>query len=271
MDTDINDIWDLPVEETIVHLSVNAPDGDRPSSSSIPASNHPLFLPSDDEEDAPAAATAPTTNARPKGNGNPDIDALFEGLDDMDDSIQELAPALDLDALRREADARNTRAVRAEMAAIIPTAALSADAIATKTNGKKGGGPLDGVDGEGDADDDGKKKRKPIPKLDETRLLGKNGFLQLVKDTKHFKPKGKGHEVNFSSFILSLPTWLVHLLINETPTHYPGNGLGSRAPGVPILDAQTVSQNSIQGDRGQAREALPLKAHAGVLLDPLSR
>jgi len=199
MDTDINDIWDLPVETTIRHLPADTPDGDVPRSSSpTRASNRPLFLPSDDDEDASAPApAAPTTSAGPQ---NPDIDALFEGLGDMGDSVQELAPALDLDALRREADARNTRAVRAEMAAIIPTAQLSA--AAAKINGRKSGGPLDGIDGDGEADDDGKKKRKPVPKLDEARLLGKNGFLQLMKDTENFKPKGKGHEVDVT---LSLP------------------------------------------------------------------
>jgi replication fork protection complex subunit Csm3/Swi3 len=55
----------------------------------------------------------------------------------------------------------------------------------------KGGksGPLGGMD----SNEDGKeKKRKPVPKLDEARLLGLNGFPQLVKDTKNFKPKGGG-------------------------------------------------------------------------------
>jgi replication fork protection complex subunit Csm3/Swi3 len=66
-------------------------------------------------------------------------------------------------------------------------------AAKTKTNGRRGGGVLDGLDGDGE--DDGQKKRKPLPKLDETRLLGKDGFPQLLKDTKNFKPKGKGHEV----------------------------------------------------------------------------
>jgi replication fork protection complex subunit Csm3/Swi3 len=212
MDTDINDIWDLPAETTIRHLPADTPDGDGLGSTSpTRASNPPLFLPSDDEDGlAPARGAVPTTSAGPKGHENPDIDALFEGLDDMDDSVQELAPALDLDALRREADARNTRAVRAEMAAIVPTAELSAAASA-KTNGRKGGGPLDGVDDEGDADDDGKKKRKPVAKLDEARLLGKNGFLQLIKDTKHFKPKGKGHEVIHLLFPILLSLFMYKL------------------------------------------------------------
>jgi replication fork protection complex subunit Csm3/Swi3 len=193
MDTNINDIWDLPLESNPV---IN-PDREGPTSSPR-ASNPPLFLPSDDEdEDASPNANANARNDTNNNNNNPDIDALFEGLDDIDDSFQELAPALDLDALRREADARNARAVRAELGTTnIPAAEPSTK---TKTNGGRGGGGgggvLDGLDGEGDGEDDGKKKRKPLPKLDETRLLGKDGFPQLLKDTKNFKPKGKGHEV----------------------------------------------------------------------------
>lgn len=190
MDTDINDIWDLPLQNPVPHNPVNnRDDGERPTSSPR-ASNPPLFLPSSDEEDA-----APNANARNDTN-DPDIDALFEGLDDIDDSFQDLAPALDLDALRREADARNARAVRAELGANIPAAesstAATAAAKTNKTNSRRDGA-LDGLDGDGE--DDGKKKRKPLPKLDETRLLGKDGFPQLLKDTKNFKPKGKGHEV----------------------------------------------------------------------------
>lgn len=189
MDTDINDIWDLPLQNPVPHSTVNNHDDNEGPTSSPRASNPPLFLPSDDEEDA-----APNANAGNDAN-DPDIDALFEGLDDIDDSFQDLAPALDLDALRREADARNARAVRAELGVNISAAESSMAATAaakTKTNGGRGG-VLDGLDGDGE--DDGKKKRKPLPKLDETRLLGKDGFPQLLKDTKNFKPKGRGHEV----------------------------------------------------------------------------
>lgn len=178
MDTDINDIWDLPVETSVI--PANNPDGEGPTPPPR-TFNAPLFLPSDDEEDTP-------TNAKHNADKNPDIDALFEGLDDIDNSFQELAPALDLDALRSEADARNARAVRAEIGANIP----AAQPAAANMNGGRGG-PLDGIDGDGE--DGGKKKRKPVPKLDEARLLGKDGLPQLVKDTKNFKPKGKGHEV----------------------------------------------------------------------------
>ena len=168
MDMDVDHIWDLPV--------------DPPATTADPApSNPPLFLTSDDEGEV--AATA-----QPSANNDPDIDALFNGIDDLN----EFAPALDLDALRREADARNTRLVRAEISASIPAIQLSTTTTTKSGDGRKG--PLDGIDG-GDENDDGKKKRKPIPRLDEARLLGKNGLPQLIKDTKNFKPKGKGHEV----------------------------------------------------------------------------
>ena len=246
MDTDINDIWDLPVETSISHLPADTPNGDGSGNTSLSrASSRPLFLPSDDDEDTTAPAAA-ATGAEPRNHNNADIDALFEGLDDMDDSFQELAPSLDLDALRREADARNTRVVRAEIAAMVPTAELSLAAAGNKTNAndRKGDGALDGIDGEGEAEDDGKKKRKPVPKLDEERLLGKNGFLQLIKDTKHFKPKGKGHEVNSIpfSFPRSRPSYSA-FMCKLTRRHEAGNGLGSRAPSVPILDPQIISQD----------------------------
>lgn len=231
MDADINDIWDLPLETSVRHIPVNNPDGEGPTSTSR-ASNAPLFLPSDDEDDT--AVTAP--NANTNSNPNADIDALFEGLDDIDDSFQELAPALDLNALRREADARNARAVRAEIGASIPAAELAASA---KT--KEGrGGALDGIDGDGE--EDGKKKRKPVPRLDETRLLGKDGLPQLLKDTKNFKPKGKGREV---IIILMLhyffPPPLPARLTCGLTRRPSDSGLGSRAPSVPILVPQIIS------------------------------
>ena len=175
MDMDVDHIWDLPLDHPPATTTDPAPSN---------PSNPPLFLPSDDEADV-AATTQPSANK------DPDIDALFDGIDDLN----EFAPALDLDALRRKADARNTRLVRAEIGASIPAIQLS-----TATTSTSGKGSLDGVDG-GDENDDGKKKRKPIAKLDEARLLGTNGLPQLIKDTKNFKPKGKGHEVTYFSFL----------------------------------------------------------------------
>ncbi|KAI0306438.1 replication fork protection component Swi3-domain-containing protein [Multifurca ochricompacta] len=183
MDVDINHIWDLPVETSIVHTSVHTTDGED-SSAPPHATKRPLFLSSDEEEDAVATKG-------PSIKKNPTIDALFEGIDDPDDGFQELAPPLDLDVLRREADARNTRAVRTELGASIPLAALS-----TAT--------------------DGKKKRKPLPKLDEARLLGRDGLPQLIKDTKNFKPKGKGHEAADLDRVLQVYQFWTHKLYPKT-------------------------------------------------------
>ncbi len=39
-----------------------------------------------------------------------------------------------------------------------------------------------------------KKEKKKIARLNEALLVGPSGFPQLIKDTKDFKIKGKGHE-----------------------------------------------------------------------------
>ncbi|KAI0273774.1 replication fork protection component Swi3-domain-containing protein [Gloeopeniophorella convolvens] len=198
---DVNDIWDLPAEPAKSYIledtTAGNNDDDQPTTSAR-ASKGPLFLPSDDEDDAPA--TGPGTEDRP------DVNALFDDLENMDDDFQDLAPALDLDALRREADVRNTRAVRAELSATIPAASA-----AQRTTKK---GPLDDVDDDGE--EEGKKKRKPLPKLDETRLLGKNGFPQLVQDTKGFKPKGKGHESTDLDRVLQTYQFWTHRMYPKT-------------------------------------------------------
>ncbi|KAH9981160.1 replication fork protection component Swi3-domain-containing protein [Lactifluus volemus] len=174
----------------------------EPTVASPNSSTRPLFLPSDDEE-----GTAATTEQSSANKTNPDVDALFEGLDDIDDSFQELAPALDLDALRREADARNTRAHTRDRAF-----GRGSGSGGVKNKGGKSG-PLGGMDG----NEDGKeKKRKPVPKLDETRLLGLNGFPRLVKDTKNFKPKGKGHEATDLDRVLQLYQFWTHKLYPKT-------------------------------------------------------
>jgi replication fork protection complex subunit Csm3/Swi3 len=50
------------------------------------------------------------------------------------------------------------------------------------------GKDVTGKDGE-------RKERKKIAKMDETKLVGHDGFPALIKTTKGFVPKGKGHEV----------------------------------------------------------------------------
>jgi replication fork protection complex subunit Csm3/Swi3 len=120
----------------------------------------------------------------PKDNATTavDIDAIFEDAEnDPELSYKPLAPALDLDALRREADARHAK----NIVPLIPTSTsvLPSSFDMGVHTAEKGG-----EEGE-------KKEKRRRFKLDEGALLGPNGFPKLIKDTKHFKPKGKGHEV----------------------------------------------------------------------------
>ena len=194
----LDDIWNAPAE---IRSSTSAPPielNDSDDEANAPRKRkQPLFYTSDDDEPPPASTrAAPSAPAPTNKPSMPDIDALFENLDEPDDVFQGLAPALDLDQLRREADAHNARTVQAEYSRMLPREMQSSRPADTQTQSKdkdkKGKSAL--VD-----DDDGepeqKKKRKPIAKLDEARLLGKDGFPQLLKDTQHFRPRGKGHEV----------------------------------------------------------------------------
>jgi hypothetical protein len=119
------------------------------------------------------------------------INAIFvDAENDEELSFQPLAPSLDLDALRREADARNAKNV-------VPMAPVTLTNTSSSKPPNVFGSALEMDDKE---EEGGKKQRRTIPKLDEGRLLGPNGFPQLIKDTKNFKPKGKGHEVRLILF-----------------------------------------------------------------------
>ncbi|CAL1704704.1 unnamed protein product [Somion occarium] len=169
--TDLDSIWDLPVE--------NSPPRRRSPSSAGPAKRSTLFL-SDSEDEAPKE-TAPTPRVT---KSNPDIDALFDDLDDEpDDGGPLFAPSLDVEALRCQADARNAK-----------LAALTPHQILPSSSPPRDLGNEDGGDGGKKSGKSEEKKRKALPKLDEARLLSSEGFPTLIKEAKKFKPKGKGHE-----------------------------------------------------------------------------
>ncbi|KAF7304927.1 Chromosome segregation in meiosis protein [Mycena kentingensis (nom. inval.)] len=111
-------------------------------------------------------------------------DPLF--LHDSDEEMPDAPNPLQADAPNREAD---------ETAKIF-------DAVDDVQDGETYGrnsspvraDKLDDDNEKGKGKDGEKKKRKPLPKLDEGRLVGDNGIPQLIMDTKYFKTKGKGHE-----------------------------------------------------------------------------
>ena len=188
---DISTIWDEPADTsssrtpaTEVHEDVH--DVETQPQSKTRRST--LFLSSDSEGEGPAKDSA-NYSKKKKSKGQPDIDALFADLDndtpdDPDTAFDELAPSLDLDALRRQADEKNARNIASKSNASLQNGSIDDD-----VGGKEGGKSKTGKDEE-------KAKRKTLPKLDETRLLGPDGFPALLKQAKEFKTRGKGHEVS---------------------------------------------------------------------------
>lgn len=176
-----------------------------------------LFLAgSDDEDDIPQART-PT---RPRTQGNPDIDHLFEDLEDDYPRATSTSKPFDLNAVRREA----RREVERNYA---PIASSSPSRMPIMSSSP----PRDGLAQLGKGEEEEKKKR---PKLDEERLLGKDGFPALIKMCKGFKPKGKGHEVRFTirRTTLATETFVASALGPEQIIYY-----------LPILDAPIVSED----------------------------
>jgi replication fork protection complex subunit Csm3/Swi3 len=186
--TSIEDIWDAPLEPSSPRPAQppividSDEDDDRPRPSKRPRSSQPLFLADSDDE-------------RPQGRTNNappiDIDTMFQDVEDEEDGLafQPLAPDLDLDALRRQASAKHANTV------VIPS--LSPHAILSSSPPRDGDNIGEKVGkGKDNAGKDGERKeRKKIARMDEARLLDSNGFPALIKSTKNFVPKGKGHEV----------------------------------------------------------------------------
>ena len=125
-------------------------------------------------------------DAAPKESSRPDIDALFENLEEPDAETHPTR-AFDLDAYRREAGQR-AAATASSQAPTSQPAQSSSPSRGSDTN-------ANGRRKRKDTGDDEPKERKPLPKLDHARLLGKDGFPALVAQSKRFTPRGKGHEV----------------------------------------------------------------------------
>ncbi len=204
----IDDIWNTPLDATPPRTRKDVLAGE--ANSNTPARPSPakrrrttLFLSSDSENDAPSASTS-KTSAQPTAGDKQKalIDSLFDDLDGddfVDDGgFKELAPAPSIDELRRQAQAsqRNrTRIPPSTPYEILPSSSPERDLGPGGDGGVGGSGERGGKGRKGEGEE-GPKKRKPVPKLDETRLVGESGFPALIKQTKDFKPRGKGHEVS---------------------------------------------------------------------------
>lgn len=193
----IEDIWDAPLEPSsprlasiTIDISDENENDDDPGPFKSRTQPQRLFLAdSDDERDeAPPRLKQRTASQA-------DIDAVFADIDDLDESLafQPLLPFLDLDAIRRQAAAKHAATAVGSSRLLTPHAILPSSSP-PRDEGDSGA-IGQGKSGGGGDEDGAKKQRKKIARMDEARLLGPTGFPALIKSTKDFVPKGKGHEV----------------------------------------------------------------------------
>lgn len=147
-----------------------------------------LFLSDSDD-------TIPTVKRKDPPAQDIDIDALFDVEDDIDEEIafKPLPPALNEEELRSQAEAR----YRKELPPLTPHQVLPTQLDTTEKPG---------IDRQRTSKDNQakneKKERRKLAKLDENRLLSRDGFPQLMKMTKDFRINGKGQEVLSHLFTL---------------------------------------------------------------------
>lgn len=165
----LEDIWSEPISKSPSPRRTD--DGADASPRPAKRRRSALFLDGSDDDDA-----------QPRTPRRPDIDALFADIDDPAGDA-DAAPSFDLDAYRREAGERAAQS----------SPGLTPHAVMSSSPPRDGGDA--GDKGKGKYGKEEKKERKAVPKLDEARLLGRDGFPALVQQCKGFKPKGKGHEV----------------------------------------------------------------------------
>ncbi|PCH38010.1 Swi3-domain-containing protein [Wolfiporia cocos MD-104 SS10] len=196
----LEDIWDAPLTQSpprATSIPAYQDGGDEAGPSAPRASKRPrstLFFDSDSEGEA---AKRPARRAPPPLVNKSEIDAMFDNLDD--EPNVELPAALDIDALRRQEDAKHAKKY--------PKASpLDVTNGSASTKGKSG------ADAQAAKEETEKAKRKPLPKLDEARLLSPDGFPALVKQAKNFKPRGKGHEASDLNRLLQVYQFWTHKL-----------------------------------------------------------
>lgn len=153
---------------------------------------HKLFLDDPDDPGSPQKSASSPANAQSavtrQSAAPDDVDALFEDLDEMEKEMTASKP-FSLEAMRREANARAMK----DMPSSQPSMKYAVQSSSPPRGGL--GEQKSSMEATGAKGKNGEKEKRPIAKLDETRLLGKDGLPALVQQCKHFKPKGKGHEV----------------------------------------------------------------------------
>lgn len=185
MSTSLDNIWDEPAAAASPRTTVEL---DK-------TNTVPLFLRGDSDDEgaysvlrqnggATQFKKSVTTFKAANGEGiDPEIEALFDLENDINyDVLDEAEPlkAIDTARLEQEALARYKKTSPSQL---------------PSSSSAPGAQPYTG---EEDKENKAKERRK-IVRLDEALLMGPTGFPRLVKYTKDFKIKGKGHEVSAPS------------------------------------------------------------------------
>jgi replication fork protection complex subunit Csm3/Swi3 len=188
MSVALDDIWDAPAASTSPRRKSpdDVDDDGGPSRANKRRRSQPLFLGDDSDDDDAAPGSSRQAPRTPSASAAPDIDAMFEDLDNDEPQFEGLAPTLDVNALRRAAEDKHARAAPLTPHAIMPSSSPPRD----------GDAPAERWKDRAEKGKDGEKKKKTVARMDETRLMGPDGFPALINMTKDFKPRGKGHEVN---------------------------------------------------------------------------
>lgn len=210
MNSSLDSIWDEPVVQDSPKRT--NPNQDDPPNSQRPAkrARPSLFLADSDDEHS----------YKPPPPQDVDMDALFADIDD-DMDMQPLPPRIDEQEMTRQAELTHRRNMEALTPhEILPSSSPPRDPERNEDANK------------GNAE---KSTRRKLVKLDENRLLNPTtGFPQLIKMTKSFKLKGKGHEVRLSVKRPILDFYL-----------FAGDRSQSTSSTVPILDPPILSQNPV--------------------------
>ena len=137
----------------------------------VTPNTEPLFL-FDDDDDVEFVAAQDLPPDVPEA----DLDAIDQ---------PQTTGTFDLEEYKRESLARHRREVNKTRKSV----------VISDTVPKESPLPAANATGAGDEPSDDKKPRQKPMRLDEGTLLSSRGFPKLIKDTKDFKIKGKGHEV----------------------------------------------------------------------------
>jgi replication fork protection complex subunit TIPIN/Csm3/Swi3 len=164
----LDDIWAEPIVEASASTAgPTNPNAEVNHRSEATKPRSALFLSDTEDEDTgsasrlpgqtPRTASPPTTGdtgALLSGPERAQLDEMFAGLDDDDDNdpFKDVAPAVDIESLKRQADAR----VAATSKSTLP--GTSSPSLGAATRDKDNG-------------DKGKKTKRVIPKLDAERCF----------------------------------------------------------------------------------------------------